>query len=229
MKVMNPQLGKLISKAVAKFRYDLWDAPRGKGRSPGKELWDDQFRSGSWNSLDVAGEVAHYAILAAYVPYLHANPDILDVGCGQGELLKHLKLRGFKSYTGIDLSSEAVAQAAALHSSEKTHFVSANLDSWTTEQTFDIIIFNESLYYSREPAATLERYATYLRAPAEGGLLVSMCEYGNHEIIWRQIEKNHNPVFSSRVENENAQAWNIKGFKTARGSGCAPDSPTASS
>jgi len=212
---MNQRLSRLFSKAVAKLRYDVWDAPRGRGRSPAKDLWDDQFRSGSWNGLGVAGEVAHYAILAAYVPYLHPKPDILDVGCGQGELVKHLKLRGFNSYLGIDLSSEAVQQAAAAHGSEQIRFASANLDSWTTEQTFDVIIFNESLYYSREPAATLGRYAAYLRAPAPGGLLISMCEYGNHEIIWRQIEKKYSPVFSSRVENENAQAWNIKGFKTA--------------
>lgn len=224
---MNQQISRFVSKAVAKLRYDFWDAPRGRGRSPGKDLWDDQFRSGSWNGLGVAGEVAHYAILAAYAPYLHPSPDILDVGCGQGELLKHLKLRGFNSYLGLDLSSEAVQQAAAAHASETIQFVSANLDSWTTEQTFDLIIFNESLYYSREPAVTLERYATYLRAPAEGGLLISMCEYGNHEIIWRHIEKKYSPVFSSRVVNENAQAWNIKGFKTTGPRGCPQASPMA--
>jgi len=225
---MNQQISRFVSKAVAKLRYDFWDAPRGRGRSPGKDLWDDQFRSGEWKALDVAGEVAHYAILAAYVPYMHPNPDILDIGCGQGELVKHFKLRGFNSYLGVDLSSEAVRQATAEHGSEKIHFLSANCDSWTTEQRFDLIIFNESLYYSREPAKTLYRYASYLRSSTNGGMLISMCEYGNHDIIWRQIEEKCRPAFSSRVVNESGQVWNIRGFKVPRSAGSTPDLPTAS-
>jgi SAM-dependent methyltransferase len=211
---MHHKISKFFSKAFAKLRYDLWDAPRGRGRSPSKEVWDDQFRSGAWNALDVVGEVGHYAVLAAYVPYIHPNPDILDIGCGHGELVKHLKMRRFNSYLGVDLSSEAVEQASAAHGSDNIHFVSANFDSWSAEKSFDLIIFNESLYYSREPVVTLDRYADCLRLSVEGGLLISMCEYGNHAIIWRQIEEKYSVAFSSRVENERKQAWNIKGLKS---------------
>jgi trans-aconitate methyltransferase len=75
------------------------------------------------------------------------------------------------AYVGIDLSDVAIDQARepGLACSE---FLVANATNFEPPHPFDVIVFNEILYYLEDPAEQVRRYAQYL-APA-GIFVVSM-------------------------------------------------------
>src|SRR5207249_1056043 len=85
------------------------------------------------------------------------------------------------TYLGIDLSSEAVEKAKS-RGIKNARFKVADFEQWTPEENFDVVIFNESLSYARRPVDVLVRYAGLL--DEDGFLIVSLCRYGNHGIIW---------------------------------------------
>ena len=171
------------------------------------EAWDAQFRSGQWNYLDSAAQVAHYAVIAGYVRQLFERPRILDVGCGQGRLYQLMKAQPHASYHGFDLSSAAIEEARAF-ADDRASFTVSTFDD-APDGRWDVIIFNESLYYSPRPIDVLRRYAAYL---AEGGVfIVSM--HGRkrrHHAIWRSAAMTHETRFSSRIRNELDQLWDVR-------------------
>src|SRR5256885_1209701 len=89
---------------------------RGRGLPEPRSLWDEQYRSGFWNYLNDASELAHYMVIVGYVQHFSASPAILDVGCGHGRLLQLLRPYRFKSYLGVDFSAEAIQRAQSLTS-----------------------------------------------------------------------------------------------------------------
>ena len=174
---------------------------------------DRLHREGNWDSLDSIGELAHCAVIAGYVHYLFASPVVLDVGCGRGRLLKLLHPNRLKSYLGIDLSVEAIRQATVL-AGEGAAFEVADLAKWNAAESFDVIVFNESLCYATElPADIMARYAQALK---EGGvMIVSMYRYGNHRMFWRNIEKHFVAIDATTVKNRQGQAWDIRVLREA--------------
>jgi SAM-dependent methyltransferase len=198
---------KLAVKAAKRLYYDAFLAPRGYGRTLPQATWDLQYKQGDWEHLFSIDELAHYMVIAGYMQHLFESPRVLDVGCGPGRLLQLLSAFRFQSYLGIDLSAEAVSKAAGLGIT-KARFEVADFERWRPAELFDVMIFNESLYYAQRPLQVLSAFAECLD---EGGLLVlSLCRYGNHGIIWKNVEAQFEALDSTTVENSKAQLWDIK-------------------
>jgi SAM-dependent methyltransferase len=196
-----------VERRVRRLYYDLVLGPRGYGRPISKAAWEAKHTPKYWGFLSSVDEMAHYMVIVGYIHHLQASPRILDVGCGPGRLLELLTPSRFDSFTGIDLSSEAIKQAHGLGIG-KARFAVADFEEWEAPGRFDTIVFNESLYYARRPVDTLARYGCAL---ADNGLLlVSMVRYGNHGVIWRQIERRFTAVHATAVETDRGQAWDIK-------------------
>jgi SAM-dependent methyltransferase len=138
---------------------------------------------------------------------------VLDIGSGHGQLSIHALRIGVADYLGVDVSAEAVkiAQTNAL---APARFIVGDFNSWKPDSSFDVIIFNESIYYAPDPLAVFRA----LRPLAKHAIIISMCEYANHSRIWQQIESELSSVARTRVENEHGQAWNIRLFRTEEGS-----------
>ena len=203
---MTPVL-KLAAKAARRFYYDAFLAPRGYGRPVARATWDSQYQQGEWDRLGSIDELAHYMVIVGYVRYLFESPSILDVGCGSGRLAQLLSPVPFENYLGVDISSAAIDKACALEVS-KSKFETADLETWSPDRKFDAIVFNESLYYARRPVDVLLRYFDSLAA--DGALIVSLCRYGNHGIIWQNVAKSLSILDSTTVENSKGQVWDIK-------------------
>jgi 2-polyprenyl-3-methyl-5-hydroxy-6-metoxy-1,4-benzoquinol methylase len=198
---------KLATKAARRFYYDAFLAPKGYGRPVPKATWDSQYQEGAWDHLFSLDELAHYMVIVGYARHLFKAPKILDVGCGPGRLLELLTSLQFESYVGIDLSSEAIDKARSLGISNAT-FQVADFEEWTPKEEFNTVIFNESLCYARRPVDAVLRYTDLLKR--EGAAIVSLCRFGNHGIIWKNLEAQFSMVDSTTVENSKAQMWDIR-------------------
>ena len=67
------------------------------------------------------------------------NINILDVGCGSGNLLMLFKNQGYADLTGIDISSEQISVAKALNTN--INFINIDIKSFleTSKDKFDLI------------------------------------------------------------------------------------------
>jgi SAM-dependent methyltransferase len=130
--------------------------------------WDGEYRQGKWRFLDSVDEMPRHAISAGLISQFR-SPDVLDVGCGTGALLRFLVR--FNAYVGIDVSSESIKRATALQVPNAT-FQVTDLEDLVLTAQFDAIVFSESLYYALEPKDALLRMGRSLKP--RGFFVISM-------------------------------------------------------
>ena len=129
-----------------------------------QRLWDDDFTHGRWERIDkTPGDCIYPRIEKA------ANGgSILDLGCGSGNTANELAVDMYRDYTGVDISSAAIAKAQkrteANCRAHKTSFLQSDIDNYVPDRQFDVILFRESIYYIRRAKiqAILERYSEWL-------------------------------------------------------------------
>ena len=153
---------------------------------PSRESWEAQYREGYWSRLNLGGEHGHYAVILSYAIQLRPDASVLDVGCGEGILWRLLKQFGYGRYAGIDISETAIRKCKSF-AEEKTSFVACDAEDYVPDTTFDLIIFNESLYYFRDPMNALKRYARYL-AP-KGIFVISLFDFIRTRAIRRRVKE----------------------------------------
>ncbi len=135
------------------------------------DSWETQYLGGRWAYLNQLDELARYAVLVGYSAYFNPRGAVLDVGCGEGILFERYRPYGYSKYVGIELSEAALAQLAESQN-ENTVFIKADAETYRPTELFNVIIFNEVVYYFREPLAVIERYAQALTQ--DGVLVVSI-------------------------------------------------------
>ncbi len=194
------------TRIAERLYYLFVGGPRGHGKPLPKKTWESQYKQGHWDYLHSLDEVARYMVIVGYISYLHQSPRVLDVGCGQGRLLEFLGAFGFRSYRGIDLSSEAIKKSEP--TSENVRFEVADFEKWKSPERFDVVVFNESLYYARRPVEVLLRYQHYLNE--RGSMIVSIFRTGHRRAIWRVLNKHFAIVNSTMVKNHQGQVWDIQ-------------------
>src|ERR1700720_4833296 len=127
-----------------------------------KQDWEAQYKSGYWMYLNDLHEAPRYAVLGVLLQSLGANGSIVDIGCGTGILLRHLRMVGYNRYLGIDISEHAIREADQFRDS-KTEFVAANVEHFVPVGPFNSAVFNECLYYLSDPLAVVDRYTKALQ------------------------------------------------------------------
>ena len=143
--------------------------------------------------------------------YAKSTPiEILDVGCGNGGLLKPLEGKKFNyAYCGIDFSQAAVDQAKALFPNDI--FMRADIEHPPQlKKQFDVIVLSEVLYYV-DAEKVIKGYARLLKG--DGVLIISMYRSWRTWLLWFKLKKSlkelerHTP---SRSENGKNVYWDIK-------------------
>jgi 2-polyprenyl-3-methyl-5-hydroxy-6-metoxy-1,4-benzoquinol methylase len=210
-----PHLGLLTFRLAASMRRRFWLAPRGEGRPVPVSIWEDEYRRGAWNYLENLNELAHYMAIVGYAMQDMPKPDILDVGCGHGRLLRLLPASSFRNYLGIDFSNEAVTRAQHLQT-DHARFVVADFETWSPAEPVDIIIFNESLYNSRRPAELVARYSQFLKPG--GRIIVSIYKAAGDGAIWKKLNCLLYRRDGIRIIHDDQQQWQVALF-TLRGDG----------
>lgn len=134
--------------------------------------WDRQYATATWSYLGGLEQVPRYAVIEGWRHRLKPTGRVLDLGCGEGVLLEQIPPGARVDYTGVDFSQVAINVAVTkIRDASIQRFVCADLETFEPPPgaAFDVIVFNEVLYYLADPRAVVRRYRTSL---APGGLMI---------------------------------------------------------
>ena len=190
-----------------------------------KQQWEDEFRAGGWDFLTSPLERHRNTLLAGCVDQYAPTGSVLEVGCGTGALQSSLLRNGHRAYLGVDISEAALTRARSGGDSRST-FVTAPAETFEPPESYDAIVFAETLYYLDDPVAQLVRYSRYLNPG--GYLFISMALNGLRDGLWKlslwQELRSHfetaneiNLFFSGGSTHATAVAWTVKVLKPENG------------
>lgn len=150
--------------------------------------WDHQlsgeFKSYRGGTISVEARNALTLLLAGMV--LPNATSLLDMGCASGSLARCPGADKYR-YVGVDISSFVIDEASTL--SPDCEFHAASLQDYQPDRQYDVISFNEVLYYLGVDDALkeLRRYALNL---APGGILIiSMKNDPKSAVIFLEAHK----------------------------------------
>lgn len=183
----------------------------GIGSPVGRGVWEEQFKNGAWDYLYSETESLHYkSIVKFYKQY--GGGSVLDAGCGQGVLFHYLKsdIKGPEDYLGFDISENAVAEARQTFPPYR--FEQMDFNQNTPKEKFDVVIFNECVYYFKKPVEQLDAYLKSTLKPG-GHAIISMFYFEEHAQLWKKYSEKYSFLDWEEVTNENGQKWRICIFK----------------
>ncbi len=168
--------------------------------------WDAQFNKGNWDFLLERHQniVLIAQILKDSIASKHSLA-VLDVGCGNGALIKELAGLSFE-YTGIDISRAALEQAKQY--APTGTFIQASMDDAPpVTGTYDVIVFCEVLLYG-DYEKILKRYQPHLRPG--GQIIISLYDAWRTKIIWYELRHMISTQLWVYVKNKTRNVgWNI--------------------
>ena len=185
---LNERIRKVIDSRILK----RWGSTYRK-----KAIWDEEFSTGQWEFIDHTDDDAIYAYLEKY----SNNGSILDLGCGSGNTGNEMAAAKYGSYTGVDISENAIQMAVGRSEKnrrgDKNEYVCADISLYTPRKTYDIILFRESIFYipKYKICNVLDRYNGYLKET--GVFIVRICDRKKYASIVRVIERHYHVVDSS--------------------------------
>jgi 2-polyprenyl-3-methyl-5-hydroxy-6-metoxy-1,4-benzoquinol methylase len=173
----------------------------------GAKTWNREYARGAWDWASSVHESAHHWVVLGHVLRRAEPLRILDVGCGAGTLLPLLERIGFLSYHGIDLSNEALKRMRS-KPGDDSRVEQADARTFSTDARYDMIVFDESLYYLQQPVRQLVRYWQFLRH--DGELIVSMFDSVPTRLLWWRIGRVFVTQEGTVVSNREGQRWQIR-------------------
>lgn len=200
-----------------KLHYKIFQAPKGYGEPVSTELLDRQYREGFWAFLEDLDEMPNKMVTAGYMHYLSRQLNrparLLDIGCGDGNLLELLQHFPYENYLGLDVSREAVNQGRA-RNIPRSRFEVGDFTAEIAGGPFDFIISTGSISYAPDPLATLKSLVPLLSD--NGAIIISLWRYGHNGAIWQKLEKEFTTLDATVVTNNKGLQWDIKVLQPIR-------------
>ncbi|HTJ14476.1 MAG TPA: methyltransferase domain-containing protein [Dinghuibacter sp.] len=108
-------------------------------------------------------------VLGANLP---AGAQVLDVGCGNGVISRHLGRLGFR-VTGIDVSERTIEKARSIHPLPNVEFITKSAEDLVAEGSrYDAVICSEVLEHLDNPGSLLD--VLYASLKETGTLIVTV-------------------------------------------------------
>ncbi|HRE40782.1 MAG TPA: class I SAM-dependent methyltransferase [Ignavibacteria bacterium] len=140
--------------------------------------------------------------------------DILDIGSGNGTLTNYIDTKKINTFTGIDISKEAVKIANKKYeTNENINFIETDILTFSGYK-FDIIIFNESLYYFRlkDIEEVIERALDMLKE--DGIMIISMSVSIKSYLIRKKLDLIFTPESDKKIYSRfSGNNWRIRVYK----------------
>lgn len=173
-----------------------------------RKRWESEYRTEKWTYMRGLDELSRYSVVIGYARFLHPAGSILDLGCGEGILQQHLGRESYSRYVGVDVSRAAIDEARQ-RQDDRTQFVCSDVATFVPKTTFDVIVFNEVLYYLRDPIEVMRRYEAYLRPG--GVFIVSMFANDATEQNWETLSRAYDFLDETRTGNtKSGLAWSCR-------------------
>ena len=174
--------------------------------------WDSQYVRGAWDHMKDLNQLGRYSIIVGYLKMLKPGGSILDIGCGDGLVLEQLDSNDYSKYVGFDISAEAIRRVLK-KAGENVEFIRNDMQTYDTSEVFDVIIFNESLYYVGDSKilGILQKYKHYLKE--DGISIISIFQHRRSNNIWKVANSVFTPIDGTKIINKNEKTWIIKVFK----------------
>jgi 2-polyprenyl-3-methyl-5-hydroxy-6-metoxy-1,4-benzoquinol methylase len=170
--------------------------------------WDTEYANGRWTYMRQRTQLVRYSIIAGYCHSFKPGASILDIGCGEGILKEHLSPHLYTHYLGMDLSEQAISRAKALFEDDNHEFLVANMEQYEPDRSFDVIVFNECLYYASDPVSLVKKYERYLND--SGIFIISMYDILRSQILWTMLEDVYSNCHQVHYQNSDGGSWTIK-------------------
>ncbi|MBI5768836.1 MAG: methyltransferase domain-containing protein [Verrucomicrobia bacterium] len=184
-----------------------------------------QYRQGGWAWLDRLDEQGHHFVLAGYFRRLKPGGAVLDLGCGEGVWNDALGKESYSYYEGVDLADEAARLATTKRGDTKTRFFQGDFDTYRPARgSFDAVVVNEALYYSRNPVACLRRYEPYL---AKDGVFLISLLHRSSDAIWEKLYVVYDFLDENVVTNLHKTTWICRVLRSRAVGANHPDASTA--
>jgi 2-polyprenyl-3-methyl-5-hydroxy-6-metoxy-1,4-benzoquinol methylase len=148
-----------------------------------------------------------YAVIAGYCRTIATARSLLDIGCGNGHLYGWVCQNSSYRYVGVDLSNVAIKQARE-RGTIQARFEVADAAIFDPQNQFDIIVFNEMLYYVKNPESMLERYEGFLRPG--GTFIISMWRSTASLRTWRICSSRLRVIDEVRLRAANTNEWDVR-------------------
>ncbi|HEU5401877.1 MAG TPA: methyltransferase domain-containing protein [Terriglobales bacterium] len=169
---------------------------------------DDEYACGRWDYLGSLEEMTRYAVIAGYCRYGGGASSVLDLGCGFGLLRRWLGPPGAVEYVGVELSNLAIEAARVEWTDARTKFVATDAATYVADRKFDMIVFNEVLYYFERPDEILGRFASVL---TKGGrFVISLWASPESRLAWRRAHESVRVVDEVQVKHHSGVSWQIR-------------------
>ncbi|DAC55378.1 MAG TPA: class I SAM-dependent methyltransferase [Candidatus Poseidoniaceae archaeon] len=141
------------------------------------------------------------------------NFSAVDVGCGNGWVVRKLKSHGKCEYAmGIDGAEAMITKAKAID--RDTDYTLALLPDFQPKRKFDFIHSMEFLYYLKEPENMLKLFHDYWLNDS-GWAVIGIDHYAENEdsLSWPDYVGVH---MSTRTTEQWQQAWKDAGFENVK-------------
>ncbi len=162
------------------------------------ERWNYQYARGKWEQLKNPVEHARLTACAGLLRLHTPGGHVLEIGCGEAILLRHLDPGDYASWLGVDISDVAIARARQF-ASERARFAPGDMRTFALTDSYDAIVFTESIYYVPERAPLLRRYAKHLKAG--GVFIISTFEAKDSAAVWQEIHSVAETIDSAVTKN----------------------------
>ncbi len=163
-----------------------------------KLKWDYKYRKGKWDYM--GNEKQRYATIVTFIKESGIDkPKILDLGCGYGALNQYLNENDYGYLEGIDLSCNAI-QRAKDKNYPNAEFQVADIHQFIPNEKFDIIVFNEVLYYLDNQLEIVSKFSNYFND--EGYFIFSF--YGIREDLIAELENTYTLVKKEVISQSDA-------------------------
>jgi 2-polyprenyl-3-methyl-5-hydroxy-6-metoxy-1,4-benzoquinol methylase len=169
---------------------------------------DDEYARGRWDYLQNREEMSRYAVIAGYCMHGGSVSSVLDLGCGSGLLHHWLGRRGKLDYVGVDISKVAIDDARQQCADGSADFIAMDLATYTPDRKFDVIIFNEVLYYFDQPGEILKHFSKFLNG--YGYFVVSLWDGADGRLAWRRSRDSLVVVDAVRTSHSSGLSWQIR-------------------
>ncbi len=122
-------------------------------------------------------------LVTAVADHVVPGGRLVDLGCGTGELARHLAASGFRS-AGCDIAPQMLSTAAAADAGGTVNWVRID-PQWSTlpliSASIDAVVASSVLEYVQQPSAVLAECARVLRP---GGVLLCTVPDPAHPVRW---------------------------------------------